>query len=138
VAGQRRAAHRRTRTTRGRNAMEGGAEHAGAKRRCPFALQPRSGSPGGKLDAFGGGSTAEARSPKPCSSGSSDPSLAGSWQISLTPTSAPIPIAISGLATFTAEGSMVETDITLRAYISSTSAWWRVRTDRYTLETSLR
>jgi hypothetical protein len=38
------------------------------------------------------------------------PSLAGSWQITLTPTAAPLPTAISGLATFTSEGSMVETD----------------------------
>ena len=47
---------------------------------------------------------------QPMSLAAATPSLAGSWQITLTPTSAPIPIAISGLATFTAEGSMVETD----------------------------
>ena len=36
----RRAAHRSTRRTRGRNASEGGEERSGAKRRYPFAHQP--------------------------------------------------------------------------------------------------
>jgi hypothetical protein len=47
---------------------------------------------------------------QPMSMAAATPSLAGSWQITLTPTAGPVPIAISGLATFTAEGSMVETD----------------------------
>jgi hypothetical protein len=47
---------------------------------------------------------------QPMSVAAAAPSLAGSWQITLTPTAAPIPTVISGLATFTTEGSMVETD----------------------------
>ena len=40
------------------------------------------------------------------------PSLAGSWQLTLTPSSptAAAPVPIHGLATFTSDGSMVETD----------------------------
>lgn len=39
------------------------------------------------------------------------PSLAGSWQFTLTPATPPIPaIPIPGLATFTTDGSVMETD----------------------------
>jgi hypothetical protein len=38
------------------------------------------------------------------------PSLAGSWQLSLVPTTPPTPLAIPGLATFSTDGSVIETD----------------------------
>ena len=38
------------------------------------------------------------------------PTLTGSWQFTLTPTSSPTPVQIPGLATFTTDGSVVETD----------------------------
>lgn len=38
------------------------------------------------------------------------PNLTGSWQFTLTPASATPPVAIPGLATFTTDGSVVETD----------------------------
>jgi hypothetical protein len=47
---------------------------------------------------------------QPMSVAAAAPSLAGSWQVTLTPTAAPIPTVISGLATFTSDGSVVETD----------------------------
>jgi len=47
---------------------------------------------------------------QPLSMAAATPSLAGSWQITLTPAAAPVPIAISGLATFTSDGSTIETD----------------------------
>src|SRR5579871_5000850 len=42
----------------------------------------------------------------------SKPSLAGSWVLTLTPTAPPTPpvVVIPGLATFTTDGSVVETD----------------------------
>jgi hypothetical protein len=49
---------------------------------------------------------------QPTSAAAATPSLAGSWQFTLTPTSPPTPpvITIPGLATFTTDGSVVETD----------------------------
>ena len=48
---------------------------------------------------------------QPTSAAAASPSLAGSWQFSLTPTTPPTPTApIWGLATFTTDGSVVETD----------------------------
>ena len=47
----------------------------------------------------------------PFSVNAAAPSLAGSWQFTLTPTSPTPPvIPIPGLATFTTDGSMIETD----------------------------
>jgi hypothetical protein len=42
------------------------------------------------------------------------PSLAGSWQLTLTPVSPIVPalVPIQGLATFTSDGSVIETDAT--------------------------
>ena len=53
------------------------------------------------------------------------PSLAGSWELTLTPNTPPTPPAIEfpGLATFTTDGSMVETDGTeLAPTVSATGA----------------
>lgn len=48
---------------------------------------------------------------QPMSVAAATPSLTGSWQITLTPTTPPIPTApILGLATFTSDGSVIETD----------------------------
>jgi len=49
---------------------------------------------------------------QPMSAVAATPSLAGSWQFTLTPTAPPTPpvIQIPGLATFTTDGSVVETD----------------------------
>jgi len=48
----------------------------------------------------------------PMPAAAASPSLAGSWQFTLTPTAPPTPpvIQIPGLATFTTDGSVVETD----------------------------
>jgi hypothetical protein len=45
-------------------------------------------------------------------SAAATPSLAGSWQFTLTPTAPPTPpvVEIPGLATFTTDGSVIETD----------------------------
>src|SRR6267378_7517139 len=42
------------------------------------------------------------------------PSLAGSWQLTLTPVSptASVPVRVAALATFTSDGSVIETDAT--------------------------
>jgi hypothetical protein len=42
------------------------------------------------------------------------PSLAGSWQLALTPLSptASVPVRVAGLVTFTSDGSVIETDAT--------------------------
>jgi hypothetical protein len=42
------------------------------------------------------------------------PSLAGSWQLNLTPVSptASVPLRVAALATFTSDGSVIETDAT--------------------------
>ena len=42
------------------------------------------------------------------------PSLAGSWQLTLTPVSptAWVPVRVAALATFTSDGSVIETDAT--------------------------
>lgn len=49
---------------------------------------------------------------QPASAAAATPNLTGSWQFTLTPTAPPTPpvIQIPGLATFTADGSVVETD----------------------------
>lgn len=49
---------------------------------------------------------------QPLSAQTTIPSLSGSWQITLTPSSPPSPpaVPISGLATFTTDGSVIETD----------------------------
>jgi hypothetical protein len=47
---------------------------------------------------------------QPMSMAATAPSLAGSWQFSLTPTTTSTPGPISGLATFTTDGSVIETD----------------------------
>jgi hypothetical protein len=49
---------------------------------------------------------------QPMSAVAATPSLAGSWQFTLTPTAPPTPpvIQIPGLATFTTNGSVIETD----------------------------
>lgn len=49
---------------------------------------------------------------QPTPAAAATPSLAGSWQFTLTPTTPPTPptITIPGLATFTTDGSVVETD----------------------------
>jgi len=49
---------------------------------------------------------------QPMSAAAATPSLAGSWQFVLTPTSPPTPpvTQIPGLATFTTDGSVIETD----------------------------
>ena len=49
---------------------------------------------------------------QPTSAAAATPSLAGSWQFTLTPTAPPTPpvIQIPGLATFTTNGSVIETD----------------------------
>jgi hypothetical protein len=49
---------------------------------------------------------------QPMSAAAATPSLAGSWQFTLTPTAPPTPpvIQIPGLATFTTDGSVIETD----------------------------
>lgn len=38
------------------------------------------------------------------------PSLAGSWELTFTPSASPTPLEIPGLGTFTSDGSLVETD----------------------------
>ena len=50
--------------------------------------------------------------PQPMSAAATTPSLAGSWQFTLTPTAPPTPpvILIPGLVTFTTDGSAIETD----------------------------
>lgn len=51
------------------------------------------------------------------------PSLAGSWQLTLTPTTPPVPaIQIPALATFTTDGSVIETDGSEAAPLVSTTA----------------
>ena len=47
---------------------------------------------------------------QPISIAAANPSLAGSWQFTLTPGTPTPGISIPGLATFTADGSVVETD----------------------------
>lgn len=47
---------------------------------------------------------------QPMSMAAANPSLAGSWQFALTPTTPTPGVSIPGLATFTADGSVVETD----------------------------
>ena len=49
---------------------------------------------------------------QPMSAAATPPSLAGSWQFTLTPTAPPAstPPEIPGLATFTTDGSVIETD----------------------------
>jgi len=49
---------------------------------------------------------------QPMSAAPATPSLAGSWQFTLTPTTPPTPpvVEIAGLATFTTDGSVIETD----------------------------
>jgi hypothetical protein len=47
---------------------------------------------------------------QPISMAAANPSLAGSWQFTLTPATPTPGISIPGLATFTADGSVVETD----------------------------
>jgi len=49
---------------------------------------------------------------QPTSAAAATPTLAGSWQFTLTPTSPPTPpvIQIPGLVTFTTDGSAIETD----------------------------
>jgi len=49
---------------------------------------------------------------QPTSAAAATPSLAGSWQFTLTPTAPPTPpvVEIPGLATFTTDGSAIETD----------------------------
>jgi hypothetical protein len=49
---------------------------------------------------------------QPTSASAATPSLAGSWQFTLTPTTPPTPpvVEIAGLATFTTDGSAIETD----------------------------
>jgi len=49
---------------------------------------------------------------QPKSAAAATPTLAGSWQFTLTPTSPPTPpvIQIPGLVTFTTDGSAIETD----------------------------
>jgi len=49
---------------------------------------------------------------QPTSAAAATPSLAGSWQFTLTPTAPPTPpvVQIPGLATFTTDGSVIETD----------------------------
>jgi hypothetical protein len=60
---------------------------------------------------------------QPMSAGSSTPSLAGSWQFVLTPTSPTPPVLeIAGLVTFTTDGSAVETDGSELASIPNSSA----------------
>jgi hypothetical protein len=62
---------------------------------------------------------------QPTSAAAATPSLAGSWQITLTPiTVSPTPAAqIAGLATFTTDGSVIETDTSeVVPGVSSTSS----------------
>lgn len=49
---------------------------------------------------------------QPMSAAVATPSLAGSWQFTLMPTAPPTPpvVTIPGLATFTTNGSVIETD----------------------------
>jgi hypothetical protein len=49
---------------------------------------------------------------QPISAAAATPSLAGSWQFTLTPSTPPTPpvVQIPGLATFTKDGSVIETD----------------------------
>jgi len=48
---------------------------------------------------------------QPMTAAAATPNLTGSWQFTLTPSASPTPTAqIPGLATFTADGSVVETD----------------------------
>jgi hypothetical protein len=48
---------------------------------------------------------------QPMSLEAASPTLAGSWQFTLTPATPPIPsIPVPGLATFTPDGSVIETD----------------------------
>jgi hypothetical protein len=49
---------------------------------------------------------------QPMSLAAASPSLAGAWQITLTPTTPPSPptVTIPGLATFTTNGNVIETD----------------------------
>ncbi|MFN7997940.1 MAG: hypothetical protein U0Q18_30245 [Bryobacteraceae bacterium] len=47
----------------------------------------------------------------PAMAGAAPPSLVGSWQFTLVPTTPPIPsIPVPGLATFTSDGTVVETN----------------------------
>ncbi|HTQ56633.1 MAG TPA: hypothetical protein VMI94_19335 [Bryobacteraceae bacterium] len=49
---------------------------------------------------------------QPTSAVAAPPSLAGSWQLTFTPATPPTPpvVAVPGLATFTSDGSVIETD----------------------------
>lgn len=60
---------------------------------------------------------------QPMTAASTPPTLAGSWQFTLTPTTPPTPpvVQIPGLATFTPEGSVIETDGTELVPIPSSS-----------------
>jgi hypothetical protein len=60
---------------------------------------------------------------QPLSAAATTPSLAGSWQFTLTPTaSTPTVVPIPGLATFTTDGSVIETDGSEFASIPSSTA----------------
>jgi hypothetical protein len=47
---------------------------------------------------------------QPMSAVAATPSLAGSWQFTLTPTTPTPPVEVPGLVTFTTDGSAIETD----------------------------